>query len=157
MRKNIKRYIFGYGMVTIRPYLTASEIGAILDLIKDEPNYAESRLMMYGYVLSICTDMKELKEENISAKLIETYLYDGVCDRITKHIKGFDILTKGYDNTTLKSVCDGFNNVLTLIENMTKQFKDIDIDKTTKEFEDKIFELDQVVKERDKLSGKQVR
>ena len=151
--KLTKKYIKGVGMVEIRPYLTVREIDAILATIQEQStDYAVRKMMMYSMVMPICTDLKDFENDEVDIPIIENYYYNGVFDRIAKHIKGFDILVEGFNNLAISDVYKRFEGVL---EEFTKQFKDINLDESMKKFEAELGKLKEVEKEKEAiLNGK---
>lgn len=147
--KLIRKYIKNVGIVEIRPYLTTTEIDNILSKVQNEvEDYALRKMMLYSVVMSLCTDIKEFTEEEVSLEVIEAYYYNGVFDRITKYIKGYDTLIEGFKNLAISDVYARFEGVLS---DFTKQFKDIDINKTMADFESKFNELKEVNKEKEMI------
>ena len=147
--KLITRYIKGVGMVQIRPYLTINEIDAILNTIQSNTtDYAMRKIMMYSMVMPLCTNLKDFQTEEVDMQIVETYYFNGVFDRITKHIKGFDILSDGVEKLAISDVYKQFEGV---IEEFTKQFKDINLDEQQKKFEDTLNELRHVEAEKDAI------
>lgn len=140
--KNIKRYIKDIGMVEIRPYLTTSDIDAILEKIQIvTTDYALRKMMMYSIVMSICTDINTFKEEEVSLGTIEVYYLNKTFDRIVKYIKGFDTLIDGFESLAVLDVYKRFENAL---ESFTTQFKNIDVEKSMNDFENKLSEFKQL-------------
>ncbi len=140
--KNIKRYIKGIGMVEIRPYLTTSDIDAILEKMQTvTTDYALRKMMMYSIVMSICTDVNTFKEEEVSLGTIEVYYLNKTFNRIVKYIKGFDTLIDGFENLAVLDVYKRFENAL---ESFTTQFKNIDVEKSMNDFENKLSEFKQL-------------
>lgn len=147
--KLITRYIKGVGMVQIRPYLTVNEIDAILNTIQsDTTDYAMRKIMMYSMVMPLCTNLEDFQTEEVDMQMVESYYFNGVFDRITKHIKGFDILSDGVEKLAISDVYKQFEGV---IEEFTKQFKDINLDEQQKKFEDTLNELRHVEAEKDAI------
>ena len=148
-----KKYIKGVGMVKIRPYLTVNEIDTILDMIQEQStDYAVRKMMMYTMVMPLCTDLKDFEDDEVDIPIVENYYFNGVFDRITKHIKGFDILLEGFENLAISDVYKQFEGV---IEEFTKQFKDINLDESMKKFETELGKLKEVEKKKEEiLSGK---
>jgi hypothetical protein len=147
--KLITRYIKGVGMVQIRPYLTINEIDAILSTIQSNTtDYAMRKIMMYSMVMPLCTNLKDFQTEEVDMEMVETYYFNGVFDRITKHIKGFDILSDGVEKLAISDVYKQFEGV---IEEFTKQFKDINLDEQQKKFEDTLNELRHVEAEKEAI------
>lgn len=147
--KLITRYIKGIGMVQIRPYLTINEIDAILNTIQsDTTDYAMRKIMMYSMVMPLCTNLEDFQTEEVDMQMVEAYYFNGVFDRITKHIKGFDILSDGVEKLAISDVYKQFEGV---IEEFTKQFKDINLDAQQKKLEDTLNELRHVEAEKDAI------
>lgn len=147
--KLITRYIKGIGMVQIRPYLTINEIDAILNTIQSNTtDYAMRKIMMYSMVMPLCTDLKDFQTEEVNIEMVELYYFNGVFDRITKHIKGFDILSDGVEKLAISDVYKQFEGV---IEEFTKQFKDINLDAQQKKLEDTLNELRHVEAEKEAI------
>ena len=147
--KLITRYIKGVGMVQIRPYLTINEIDAILNTIQsDTTDYAMRKIMMYSMVMPLCTNLEDFQTEEVDMEMVESYYFNGVFDRITKHIKGFDILSDGVEKLAISDVYKQFEGV---IEEFTKQFKDINLDEQQKKFEDTLNELRHVEAEKEAI------
>ena len=141
------KYIKGVGMVQIRPYLTVNEIDAILNTIQSNTtDYAMRKMMMYSMVMPLCTNLKDFQTEEVDIQMVESYYFNGIFDRITKHIKGFDILSNGVEKLAISDVYKQFEGV---IEEFTKQFKDINLDEQQKKFEDTLNELRHVEVEKD--------
>ena len=151
--KLITRYIKGVGMVQIRPYLTVNEIDAILNTIQSNTtDYAMRIMMMYSMVMPLCTDLKDFATDEVNIDVVESYYFNGIFDRITKHIKGFDILSNGVEKLAISDVYKQFEDV---IEEFTKQFKDINLDDSMKKFETELSKLKEVeAKKEEILSGK---
>ncbi len=130
------------GIVNVRPYLTTNEIDSILYKLQNEStDFATRKMIMYSVVMTLCTDIKEFAEDEVTIELAEEYFRNGIFDRITKHIKGFDILLDGFEKLPIMDVYARFEGV---IEEFTKQFKDIDLNKSMNEFEQKLNELKEV-------------
>ena len=147
--KLITRYIKGVGMVQIRPYLTINEIDAILNTIQSNTtDYAMRKIMMYSMVMPLCTNLKDFQTEEVDMEMVEAYYFNGVFDRITKYIKGFDILSDGVEKLAISDVYKQFEGV---IEEFTKQFKDINLDEQQKKFEDTLNELRHVEAEKEAI------
>ena len=147
--KLITRYIKGIGMVQIRPYLTTNEIDAILNTIQSNTtDYAMRKIMMYSMVMPLCTNLEDFQTEEVDVQIAESYYFNGIFDRITKHIKGFDILSDGVEKLAISDVYKQFEGV---IEEFTKQFKDINLDEQQKKFEDTLNELRHVEAEKDAI------
>lgn len=145
----IKKNIKGVGVVEIRPYLTTNEIDAILATIQNTTtDFAMRKMMMYSMVMPICTNLKDFQTEEVDIQMVESYYFSGVFDRITKHIKGFDILVDGVEKLAISDVYKQFEGV---IEEFTKQFKDINLDEQQKKFEDTLSELRQVEAEKEAI------
>jgi hypothetical protein len=145
----IKKNIKGVGVVEIRPYLTTNEIDAILATIQNTTtDFAMRKMMMYSMVMPICTDLKDFQTEEVDIQMVELYYYNGVFDRITKYIKGFDILVDGVEKLAISDVYKQFEGV---IEEFTKQFKDINLEEQQKKFEDTLSELRQVEAEKEAI------
>jgi hypothetical protein len=147
-----KVFIKGVGMVEIRPYLTTNEINAILDAIQQESDFATRRMMMYSMTMPLCTNLKDFESDEVDLDMVEAYYLNGIFDRIVKHIKGFDILKEGVNNLPISEVSKRFEDA---IEDFTKQFKDIDLNKSMKQFEAELGKLKEVEKQKEEiLSGK---
>lgn len=147
-----KVFIKGIGMVEIRPYLTTNEINAILDAIQQESDFATRRMMMYSMTMPLCTNLKDFESDEVDLDMVEAYYLNGIFDRIVKHIKGFDILKEGVNNLPISEVSKRFEDA---IEDFTKQFKDIDLNKSMKQFETELGKLKEVEKQKEEiLSGK---
>lgn len=149
--KNI--YVRGIGFVEVRPYLTTNEINAIINTIQSRTtDYAMRVMMMYSMVMPLCTNLKDFTEEEINIEIVEGYYLNGIFDQITKHIKGFDILSDGVKKLAISDVYKQFEGV---IEEFTKQFKDINLDEQQKKFQETLNELKEVeAKKEEILSGK---
>lgn len=147
-----KVFIKGIGIVEVRPYLTTNEINAILDAIQQESDFATRRMMMYSMTMPLCTNLKDFESDEVDLDMVEAYYLNGIFDRIVKHIKGFDILKEGVNNLPISEVSKRFEDA---IEDFTKQFKDIDLNKSMKQFEAELGKLKEVEKEKEAiLSGK---
>jgi hypothetical protein len=147
--KLITRYIKGVGMVQIRPYLTVNEIDSILNTIQSNTtDYAMRKIMMYSMVMPLCTNLEDFQTEEVDVQMVELYYFNGIFDRITKHIKGFDILSDGVEKLAISDVYKQFEGV---IEEFTKQFKDINLDEQQKKFEDTLNELRHVEAEKEAI------
>lgn len=147
-----KVFIKGVGIVEIRPYLTTNEINAILDAIQQESDFATRRMMMYSMTMPLCTNLKDFESNEVDLDMVEAYYLNGIFDRIVKHIKGFDILKEGVNNLPISEVSKRFEDA---IEDFTKQFKDIDLNKSMKQFEAELGKLKEVEKQKEEiLSGK---
>ena len=145
--RKIKKEIKKIGMVEIRPYLTAIEIDSILEKIQTEvSDYALRKMMLYSVVMSICTDIPDFAKDEIDINVIEPFYYNGIFDEIVGYIKGFDILLEGFDNLAVTDIYKRFELIL---EDFTKQFKNIDIEKSINDFENKLNELKEVNKEKE--------
>lgn len=144
-----KVYIKNVGVVEIRPYLTTAEIDTILQKIQSETtDYALRKMILYSTVMSLCTDIQDFAENEMSLETVELYYFNGVFDRITKHIKGFDILVDGFNNLAILDINERFEGA---INEFTKQFKDIDLNKSMNELENKINEFKEVSKEKEAI------
>ena len=144
-----KIFIKGIGVVEIRPYLTTGEIDAILDAIQLETtDYALRNMMMYSMVMPLCTNLADFESNEVDLDMVERYYYNGIFDRITKHIKGFDILVEGVKQLAISDVYKRFEGVL---EEFTKQFKDINLDESMKKFETELGKLREVEKEKEAI------
>ena len=144
-----KIYVKGIGFVEIRPYLTTNEIDAIINTIQSQTtDYAMRKIMMYSMVMPICTNLKDFQTEEVNIQIVESYYFSGVFDRITKHIKGFDVLSDGVEKLAISNVYKQFEGV---IEEFTKQFKDINLDEQQKKFENTLSELRQVEAEKEAI------
>jgi hypothetical protein len=105
-------------------------------------------MMMYSMVMPLCTNLKDFTEEEIDIEVVEKYYLNGIFDRITKHIKGFDILSNGVEKLAVSDVYKQFESV---IEEFTKQFKDVNLDEQQKKFEDTLNELRHVEAEKEAI------
>ena len=144
-----KIFIKDIGVVEIRPYLTTGEIDAILDAIQLETtDYAMRKMMMYSMVMPLCTNLADFESNEVDLDMVERYYYNGIFDRITKHIKGFDILVEGVNQLAISDVYKRFEGV---IEEFTKQFKDINLDESMKKFETELGKLREVEKEKEAI------
>ena len=144
-----KVFIKGVGIVEIRPYLTTGEIDAILDAIQNEStDYALRNMMMYSMVMPLCTNLEDFASNEVDIDMVEKYYYNGIFDRITKHIKGFDILVEGVKQLAISDVYKRFEGVL---EEFTKQFKDINLDESMQKFETELGKLREVEKEKEAI------
>ena len=148
-----KIYVRGIGFVEVRPYLTTNEISAIINTIQTQTtDYAMRVMMMYSMVMPLCTNLKDFTEEEIDIEVVEKYYLNGIFDRITKHIKGFDILSNGVEKLAVSDVYKQFEGV---IEEFTEQFKNINLDESMKKFETELGKLKEVEKKKEEiLSGK---
>jgi hypothetical protein len=151
--KNKKKYIKGYGFVEIKPYLTTNEINNILYAIKQaSTDYAMRKTMMYTLVMSTCTNIKEFQEEEVDIETSDKFYINGIFERIVKYIKGFDTLINGFEQLSTVDVYSQFEEA---IEGFTKQFKDINLDESMKNFEAELGKLQEVQKEKEMiLNGK---
>jgi hypothetical protein len=151
--KNKKKYIKGYGFVEIKPYLTTNEINNILYAIKQaSTDYAMRKTMMYTLVMSTCTNIKEFQEEEVDIETSDKFYINGIFERIVKYIKGFDTLINGFEQLSTVDVYSQFEEA---IEGFTKQFKDINLDESVKNFEAELGKLQEVQKEKEMiLNGK---
>jgi hypothetical protein len=151
--KNKKKYIRGYGFVEIKPYLTTNEINNILYAIKQaSTDYAMRKTMMYTLVMSTCTNIKEFQEEEVDIETSDKFYINGIFERIVKYIKGFDTLINGFEQLSTVDVYSQFEEA---IEGFTKQFKDINLDESMKNFEAELGKLQEVQKEKEMiLNGK---
>jgi hypothetical protein len=151
--KNKKKYIKGYGFVEIKPYLTTNEINNILYAIKQaSTDYAMRKTMMYTLVMSTCTNIKEFQEEEVDIETSDKFYINGIFERIVKYIKGFDTLINGFEQLSTVDVYSQFEEA---IEGFTKQFKDINLDESMKNFETELGKLQEVQKEKEMiLNGK---
>ena len=144
-----KIYVRDIGVVEVRPYLTTNEIDAIINTIQAQTtDYAMRVIMMYSMVMPLCTNLKEFTEEEVDIEVVEGYYYNGIFDRITKHIKGFDILVEGVKQLAISDVYKRFEGVL---EEFTKQFKDINLDESMQKFETELGKLREVEKEKEAI------
>ena len=144
-----KKYIKGVGMVEIRPYLTTAEIDAIISMVQEQTtDFAMRKMMMYLMVMPLCTDIADFATDEVNIDVVESYYFNGVFDRITKHIKGFDILVDGVDKLAVSDVYKRFEGA---IEEFTKQFKDINLEEQQKKFEDTLSELRHVEAEKEAI------
>ena len=148
-----KIYVRGIGFVEVRPYLTTNEIDAIISTIQSQTtDYAMRIMMMYSMVMPLCTDLKDFATDEVNIDVVESYYFNGIFDRITKYIKGFDILSNGIEKLAISDVYKQFEGV---IEEFTKQFKDINLDDSMKKFETELGKLKEVEKQKEEiLSGK---
>ena len=148
-----KIYVRGIGFVEVRPYLTTNEIDAIISTIQSQTtDYAMRIMMMYSMVMPLCTDLKDFATDEVNIDVVESYYFNGIFDRITKYIKGFDILSNGIEKLAISDVYKQFEGV---IEEFTKQFKDINLDDSMKKFETELSKLKEVeAKKEEILSGK---
>lgn len=147
--RKIKKEIKKIGIVEIRPYLTTIEIDSILEKIQTEvSDYALRKMILYSTVVSICTDIQDFQKEEVDIETIETFYYNGIFDEVIKNIKGFDILIEGFKNLAVTDVYKQFENVL---KDFTKQFENINIDKSINELESKFNEFKAVSKEKEEL------
>ena len=148
-----KIYVRGIGFVEVRPYLTTNEIDAILSTIQSQTtDYAMRIMMMYSMVMPLCTDLKDFATDEVNIDVVESYYFNGIFDRITKHIKGFDILSNGVEKLAISDVYKQFEGV---IEEFTKQFKDINLDDSMKKFETELTKLKEVEAKKEAiLNGK---
>jgi hypothetical protein len=151
--KNKKKYIKGYGFVEIKPYLTTNEINNILYAIKQaSTDYAMRKTMMYTLVMSTCTNIKEFQEEEVDIETSDKFYINGIFERIVKYIKGFDTLINGFEQLSTVDVYSQFEEA---IEGFTKQFKDINLDESMKNFEAELGKLKEVEKQKEAiLNGK---
>jgi hypothetical protein len=151
--KNKKKYIKGYGFVEIKPYLTTNEINNILYAIKQaSTDYAMRKAMMYTLVMSTCTNIKEFQEEEVDIETSDKFYINGIFERIVKYIKGFDTLINGFEQLSTVDVYSQFEEA---IEGFTKQFKDINLDESMKNFEAELGKLKEVEKQKEAiLNGK---
>lgn len=143
-----KTYIKGVGIIEIRPYLTANEIDSILSKIQEISEFSLRKMTMYAVVMSICTNIKDFTQEDININVVESYYFNGIFDRITKHIKGFDILLDGYNKLPISDIYMQFNNAL---QEFTTQFKNVNVDDSIKKLEDELNKLRDVAKEREEI------
>ena len=144
-----KIYVRGVGFVEVRPYLTTNEINVIIDTIQAQTtDYAMRKIMMYSMVMPLCTNLKDFAEEEVNIEVAEGYYLNGIFDRITKHIKGFDILSDGVEKLAISDVYKQFESV---IEDFTQQFKNINIDEQQKKLEDTLNELRHVEAEKEAI------
>ena len=148
-----KIYIRGIGFVEVRPYLTTNEIDAIISTIQSQTtDYAMRIMMMYSMVMPLCTDLKDFATDEVNIDVVESYYFNGIFDRITKYIKGFDILSNGIEKLAISDVYKQFEGV---IEEFTKQFKDINLDDSMKKFETELGKLKEVEAKKEAiLNGK---
>ena len=145
--RKIKREIKKIGTVEIRPYLTTVEIDSILEKIQTEvSDYALRKMTLYSVVMSICTDIPDFAKDEIDINIIEPLYYNGIFDEIVGYIKGFDILLEGFNNLATTDIYKRFELIL---EDFTKQFKNIDIEKSMNDFENKLNEFKAVSKEKE--------
>ena len=108
-----KIYVRGVGFVEVRPYLTTNEINVIIDTIQAQTtDYAMRKIMMYSMVMPLCTNLKDFAEEEVNIEVAEGYYLNGIFDRITKHIKGFDILSDGVEKLAISDVYKQFESVI---------------------------------------------
>ena len=130
-------------------YLTTNEINVIIDTIQAQTtDYAMRKIMMYSMVMPLCTNLKDFAEEEVNIEVAEGYYLNGIFDRITKHIKGFDILSDGVEKLAISDVYKQFESV---IEDFTQQFKNINIDEQQKKLEDTLNELRHVEAEKEAI------
>ena len=111
-------------------------------------DYALRKMILYSTVVSICTDIQDFQKEEVDIETIETFYYNGIFDEVIKNIKGFDILIEGFKNLAVTDVYKQFENVL---KDFTKQFENINIDKSINELESKFNEFKAVSKEKEEL------
>lgn len=144
-----KIYVRGIGFVEVRPYLTTNEIDAIINTIQAQTtDYAMRVMMMYSMVMPLCTNLEDFASNEVDVDMVEKYYYNGIFDRITKHIKGFDILVDGVKQLAISDVYKRFEGVL---EEFTKQFKDINLDESMKKFETELGKLKEVEKQKEEI------
>lgn len=143
-----KIYVKGVGMVEIRPYLTSNEIDSILTKIQTISEFSTRKMTMYAIVMSICTNIEDFAQEDVNIDIVETYYFNGVFNRITKHIKGFDMLMDGYNKLPITDIYMQFNNAL---QEFTTQFKNVNVDDSIKKLEDELNKLHDVAKEREEI------
>lgn len=143
-----KIYVKGIGVVEIRPYLTSNEIDSILAKIQTISEFSLRKMTMYAIVMSICTNIEDFAQEDVNIDVVETYYLNGVFNRITKHIKGFDILIDGYNKLPITDIYMQFNNAL---QEFTTQFKNVNVDDSIKKLEDELNKLHDVAKEREEI------
>lgn len=150
-----KIYVRGIGFVEVRPYLTTNEIDAIINTIQAQTtDYAMRIITMYSMVMSLCTNLsdftftEEEEEEGIDIEVVEGYCLNGIFDRITKHIKGFDILADGVKNLSILDIYARFEGVISAF---TEQFKNINLDESMKKFETELGKLKEVEKEKEAI------
>ena len=99
-------------------------------------------------VMPLCTNLEDFQTEEVDVQMVELYYFNGVFDRITKYIKGFNILSDGVEKLAISDVYKQFEGV---IEEFTKQFKDINLDEQQKKFEDTLNELKHVEAEKEAI------
>ena len=151
--KKIKRYILGYGFVTIRPYLTHNEIDAIIEQAQNTTdNYAFRQEIADACVMTLCTDIEAFQKDNIDVETIDAYEIDGVIRRIMKRIKGYKTLVNGIENLSVKDVYRRFE---TALEEFTNEFKNVDLNGQEEQFKSVLKEREKVSKEKEEiLNGK---
>ena len=144
-----KIYVRGIGFVEVRPYLTTNEIDAIINTIQTQTtNYAIRIITMYSMVMPLCTNLKDFTEEEVDIEVVEGYYLNGIFDRITKHIKGFDILVDGVKNLSISDIYARFEGA---IGEFTEQFKNINLDESMKKLETELGKFKEVKKEEEAI------
>jgi hypothetical protein len=99
-------------------------------------------------VMPLCTNLKDFTEEEVDVEVVEEYYLNGIFDRITKHIKGFDILVDGVKNLSISDIYARFEGVIT---EFTEQFKNINLDESMKKFETELGKLKEVEKQKEEI------
>lgn len=151
--KNKKIYT-KQGFITIRPYLTTNEINGIINTVSSIEDYATRKMAMYAMVLSLTTDIKDFnnEQENIDIEIVENYINNGIYSRIIRYIFNYNTLIEAFDKIDIVNIYKKFENV---IGDFTKQFKDINLDESMKNFETELGKLQKVQKEKEMiLNGK---
>lgn len=142
--KNIK----GVGTVQIRPYLTTAEIDAILEIASEQKTYGIRCALIDIMVMHHCTNIKDFAEENINIDTYDIYKSHGVIDAVTKEISGYDVLFAGLKDLSIKDIYMRFEDV---INEFTKEFKNINFEEQQKKFENTLNELKKVEIEKEAI------
>ena len=140
--------------ITIKPYLTTTLIDGILNTVIEVEDYALRATIADAMVMAQCTDLVDFHTEdgNVNVDTIDIYRANGVVDAVTREISGYDILLGGLADLSVRDVYKRFEGV---IEEFTKQFKDINLDDSMKKFETELTKLKEVeAKKEEILSGK---
>ena len=134
--------------VSIIPYLTTALIGAILETISTQSDYAIRCAMADCMVLHQCTNLEDFKADEVDIATYDIYKANGVVDTITREINGYDILLSGIADLSIKDVYRSFEDV---IQQFTQEFKNIDLEGQQKKFEETLNELHKVEAKKEEI------
>ena len=134
--------------VTIQPYILTSVIDAILEAVSEQPSYALRCAQADMMVMHNCTDIDDFAEDEINIDTYDAYKANGVIDAVTREISGYDVLLSGLADLSVRDIYTRFEGV---IEEFTKEFKNINLEEQQKKFEDTLSELRHVEAEKEAI------